>query len=312
MAGKKAQKGVAANDPITSESLGESEADFVEVPSGAEGPDAAVDVEESKVKYGPIITKVFMDNRTAAGATSVDFTNEDIRGAAKSLKMKIPQNPPDVLYNARYRGGMPDDVLKAAPKGFEWVIRGTGRGKYRFGAVPQGRAFFRPNPSLTEIKVPDSTPGVIARYALNDEQALLAVIRYNRLLDIFTGVACYSLQTHWKTSVEGIGQIETDEVYVGVNKHGAHFVLPVEAKSAKDVIGVVQIEQNVANCHSKKKTAALTCRPIAAQFMADEKTIALFEFEAKRDVPGLVEERHYRLVPASEVTEADLAQYKTR
>lgn len=43
---------------------------------------------------------------------------------------------------------------------------------------------------LRTIRLPDSTPGVIAKYAMFDEQALLARLRYNRLLDIFTGLAC--------------------------------------------------------------------------------------------------------------------------
>jgi len=41
-------------------------------------------------------------------------------------------------------------------------------------------------------------------YALGDEQALLAKLRYNRLLDIFTGVVCYSLQNHLRTNVPGM------------------------------------------------------------------------------------------------------------
>jgi hypothetical protein len=45
-------------------------------------------------------------------------------------------------------------------------------------------------------------------------------MRYNRLLDIFTGVACYSLQNHLRTTVPDVGQVETDELYVGVDKNG--------------------------------------------------------------------------------------------
>ena len=69
-------------------------------------------------------------------------------------------------------------------------------------------------------------------YAFNDEQALLARVRYNRLIDVFLGIACYSLQNHFRTTVSGIGQVETDEVYVGVDKSGAHYVVPVQAKGA--------------------------------------------------------------------------------
>ena len=69
-----------------------------------------------------------------------------------------------------------------------------------------------------EIKIPDSTPGVIAKYVLSDEQALLARVRYNRLVDIFTGITCYSLQNHLRTTVRSIGQVEIDEIYVGIDK----------------------------------------------------------------------------------------------
>lgn len=94
---------------------------------------------------------------------------------------------------------------------------------------------------LAETKVPDSTPGVIGMYALSDEQALLAKLRYKRLIDISTGVACYSLQSHLRTNVPGLGQLETDEIYIGVDKRGAHYVFPVHAKAGNDVISVVQI-----------------------------------------------------------------------
>ena len=50
---------------------------------------------------------------------------------------------------------------------------------------------------------PDSTPGVIS-YALSDEQSLLATVRYNRLIDVFTGLTCYSLQNHLRTSQTGL------------------------------------------------------------------------------------------------------------
>ncbi len=146
-------------------------------------------------------------------------------------------------------------------------------------------------------------------YALSDVQALLAKLRYNRLIDIFTGVACYSLQSHLRTAVPKLGQVETDEVYVGVDKRGAHYVFPVQAKGGNDVISVVQIEQDMAVCAAK--FPALICRPIAAQFMADD-LIALFELEEGEQGIVIASERHYRLVPGEEVTTDDLKVYRKR
>lgn len=166
-----------------------------------------------------------------------------------------------------------------------------------------------PNENLSETKIPDATPGVIGKYALSDEQALLAILRYNRLVDIFSGVTCYSLQSHLRTSISGAGQVETDEIYVGIDRKGIHYVFPIQAKGGKDKLSIVQIEQDFGVC--KAKFPNLVHRPIAAQFMKDS-LIALFEFEETTDGVAIVSEKHYRLVPSEELTDDDLNQYKKR
>jgi hypothetical protein len=160
-----------------------------------------------------------------------------------------------------------------------------------------------------ETKVPDATPGIVAKYSFSDEQALLATLRYNRLIDIFTGVTCYSLQNHLRATVPGMGQVETDELYVGVDRRGTHYVFPVQAKGGSDRLGVVQIAQDFALCADKFPN--LVCRPIGAQFMADD-LIALFEFEEGEHGVSLATEKHYRLVQPEDVTEEDLRAYRER
>lgn len=211
------------------------------------------------------------------------------------------------MYNFRYRVLLPRAVRDRAPEGQHWIIRPAGRGKYRF--VSTTVAAITPNAMLAETKVPDSTPGVIAVYALTDEQSLLAKVRYNRLIDIFTGVTCYSLQSHLRTTVPGMGQIETDEVYVGVDRRGAHFVFPVQAKGGSDVLSIVQIEQDVAMCAVKFK--GLICRPVAAQFVEDN-LIALFGFEENDQGVAITSERHYRLAPPEDLTSDILESYRNR
>ena len=146
-------------------------------------------------------------------------------------------------------------------------------------------------------------------YALNDEQALLAKLRYNRLIDIFTGISAFSLQNHLRTSVPDMGQVETDEIYIGIDKRGAHYVFPIQAKGGKDNLSVVQIGQDFALCANK--FPKLICYPIAAQFM-DDNNIALFAFEKSGDEIKVLREKHYRLVPPDQITEADLRQYQER
>jgi hypothetical protein len=162
---------------------------------------------------------------------------------------------------------------------------------------------------MTATKVPDSTPGIVAKYALSDEQSLLARIRYNRLIDIFTGVACFSLQNHLRTTVPNMGQVETDEMYVGVDKAGVHYVIPVQAKGGMDRLSIVQIEQDIGVCADK--FPSLVCRPMASQFMKDN-VIVLFEFAQDDAGVGIACEKHYKLVPPDKVTERDLEQYRAQ
>ena len=219
----------------------------------------------------------------------------------------LPKNLGDLIYSFRYRTVLPASILAEAPRGETWIIRSAGRSKYRFVLV--GDLPLVPNPSLAVTKIPDSTPGMIAKYAFSDEQAVLARVRYNRLIDVFLGIACYSLQNHFRTTVRGMGQIETDEIYVGVDKGGSHYVVPVQAKGGNDNLNRVQIEQDIALCADK--LPSLICRPVGTQFMQDD-LVALFEFEQQGDDLKVVSEKHYQLVPPDAVTHEDLVRYRQR
>lgn len=260
----------------------------------------------AKNRYVAIIEAIFLDKHKK-GTTQVDFERQDIERYAQTLGIRLPSNVGDLVYSFRYRAELPDSVKATAPKGKAWIIRPAGRGRYRFVLVTDRPLV--PNLALATTKVPDATPGVIAKYALSDEQALLAKLRYNRLVDIFTGVTCYSLQNHLRTTVPQLGQVETDELYVGVDKRGAHYVLPIQAKGGRDRLSVVQIEQDIALCLSK--FPALVCRPIGAQFMAGN-VIALFEFVETEDGVQVAVEKHYRLVPPNQVTVKDLELYRVQ
>jgi len=202
---------------------------------------------------------------------------------------------------------LPKSITSKAPKDHEWIIRPAGKGKYRLMIVKQ--SIIVPSSILAETKIPDSTPGVIAKYSMNDEQSLLAKLRYNRLIDIFTGITCYSLQNHLRTTLRDGSQVETDEIYIGLDKRGAHYILPVQAKGGRDRIGIVQIEQDFELC--ALKFPGLICRAIAAQFMEDN-LIALFEFEQTKDEIKVSSEKHYRLVKPDELSPDELKSYSLR
>ena len=212
-----------------------------------------------------------------------------------------------MVYSFRYRTELPSSILDEAPDGETWIIRAAGRGMYRFVLVSDTP--LAPNPNLAVTKVPDATPGIIAKYAFSDEQAVLARVRYNRLVDIFLGITCYSLQNHLRTTAAGIGQVETDEIYVGVDKSGSHYVIPIQAKGGSDKISRVQIEQDIAIC--REKLPSLICRPLGTQLIRDD-LIALFEFEEDGNDIRVASEKHYRLVVPDAVTDEDLSKYRQR
>lgn len=164
-----------------------------------------------------------------------------------------------------------------------------------------------PNPNLAEIKIPDATPEIVLKYAQTDEQALLAKVRYNRLVDLFLGITAHSLQSHLRTTVKDVGQIETDEVYVGVDAGGVHYLAPVQAKGGSDELGSVQAEQDLA--WAREKYPDLVARAVGVQFASDD-VIAMFELAERDDGIRLVNERHYRLVPRDEITPEDLLRYR--
>lgn len=257
-------------------------------------------------RYHKIIEHVFFE-RFKEGDERVPFERTDFAKAAQTLGIKLPKNLGDVIYSYRYRKELPESVDAKAPEGKDWIIRGVGVGQYCFVAVKRTR--IAPNEMMAAIKVPDATPGVIALYALNDEQALLAKLRYNRLIDIFTRVTCYSLQSHLRTMIANIGQVETDEVYVGVDRKGIHYVFPVQAKGGRDRLSIVQVDQDMHLC--LHRFPSLVCRPIGAQFI-DDDTIVLFEFVDSGDRMEVLDEKHYRLVPPEEMKPEDIELYRAR
>jgi hypothetical protein len=261
---------------------------------------------KTKNRYSAIIERIF-NSKYQSGLKSLDFKRDEMVTIAKELRLRLPKNLGDLIYSFRYRSALPESILAKAAPGHTWVIRPTGQAKYRFDLIPD--APLRPNLNMAETKVPDATPGLVTKYAFDDEQGLLARLRYNRLVDIFTGVTCYSLQNHLRTTVPEMGQVETDEIYVGVDKKGAHYVFPVQAKGGADRLNIVQIEQDFAVCQNK--FPSLICRPIGAQF-ASSGVIVLFEFEKSKAGVSINSERHYRLVAPEEVSIEDLKNYRQR
>jgi|GEM_PF-1135207 len=254
------------------------------------------------------------------GTTDFRWHREELTTIAKKLGVKVPKNIGDNIYSLRYgRDEFPDEVKALAPPGKSWLILPDGKSKYR--CVTADYSVIRHDPYLKPVKIPDATPQIVAKHAKGDEQAVLARLNYNRLLDIFLGLVSYPLQSHMRTTVEAFGksQIEIDDVLLGLDRFGAQFVIPVQAKSANDVVGTVQIVQDVYAC--VEKFPGLCCRPVAAKTIATERqpdgyevyTIAMMEFGLTPpwDI-YLKRQSHYRLVRLSDLSASEILAYRER
>ncbi len=209
-------------------------------------------------RYGALLLRIFTAHYRP-GATKFEFARTELETAARELNIALPKNLGDLIYSFRFRTVLPPEIVQTATPGCQWVIELAGQARYRMSLLKENRVV--PSDNKYEIKIPDAVPEIVARYALGDEQALLAKVRYNRLIDIFLRVTAYSLQNHLRTTVPEMGQIETDEIYVAVRNTGQQFVVPVQAKGGTDQIGIVQVRQDLALC--RRKFPDLTPRPVA-------------------------------------------------
>ena len=256
-------------------------------------------------KYDKVIERVFLKNHSD-NAVKVSFDRDELAKACDDLKIARIKNLGDIPYSYRFRKELPSSVKEKYQNNSEWIIIGTGIGSYEFRLASPGK--IEPTTNRQRIKVPDATPEIVKRYAPGtDEQALLTKVRYNRLIDLFTGLTCYSIQNHLRTTIKNIGQIEIDEVYLGINKKGAHFVIPCQAKSPGDRFGIVQVMQDIEFCKARYPNAI--CKPIALQFLS-ENDVAILELavEESNDIFHLsvVDERHYTLVGRDEITDNEI------
>lgn len=263
-------------------------------------------IERAIARYVQIIETVF-HQYWKRGETEFAFERSELERVCNELGIQPPKNLGDVIYTFRYRKTLPKSILQTQPSDKAWIILGDGDARYRFRL--NKLTHIKPTSGLLVRKIPDATPEIISGYALTDEQALLAKVRYNRLIDLFLGVTAYSLQNHLRTKIPNYGQIEIDELYVGLDSRGAQYIIPVQAKGGTDILGVIQTIQDVTFCQTEKRYKDCIPRAVSAQFLTDD-TIALFETSFDGDEVSIVRERHYKLTESGSITASDLKRYK--
>jgi len=246
--------------------------------------------------YDKIIIALFQKKyKSGKGKREIGFTKDELVETAKKLGMEL-RNPPDVVYTFRTRRALPKEIGRTG----NWVLRSRGKGKFSFAKTKRG-AFVEIQEGLAHIEILSALPEIVEKYATNDEQGLLSTIRYNRLIDIFTGITCFHLQSHIRTTIEGEGQVEIDDLYVGIDEDGKEYILPTEAKSPdeRDKLGWFQVANLVK--FAKQYFPGLRCRPIAAKPMG-ENIVCLVEFDDNSDYEkiGITNIKVYRLIREGE------------
>jgi len=241
----------------------------------------------SRNRYSALIETIFQAHYQS-GMQGFYFERDELSTTAAKLGIRLPKNLGDVIYSFRYRVALPDSITQTATPGLAWIIKGAGKSRYLFKQSRLNR--IEPDEAMLPIKVPNATPEILLANACDDEQALLAKVRYNRLVDLFLGITTHSLQNHLRTTVKDVGQIEIDELYVGVNRRGSQFIIPVQAKVGKDQHGVVQTEQDVLFCAGRFPN--LICRPVSVHALGRDR-IALFELALHDGDIHVVDQKHY-------------------
>ena len=252
----------------------------------ATGPSAHRDTD-----YDKLILGAFFRYWTP-GMEQFVFSRKDIDGSALGLS---PANIGDCLYTFRHRRTLPQAILDSAPDDRVWMIEGAGRGRYRFVLVKQ--AFFDPSPAAPLIRLLDhSLPEArVKRKRKFDEQAILTTMRQNRMLDLALHARLTHVQAHARMSVTGIGQIEIDDVFLGVSgKTGKAIVVTVQGKRNGDRINASQILQDIRACQEHED--GLIPVPCAVHYDTASGRFAVMEFTERDGEVVLVNEQHFILV----------------
>ena len=230
-------------------------------------------------KYEPIIKWVFETQAKEYGTEEeIPFSRSHIEDAMEDLDISVG-NVPDIPYAYRSRRPLPDEI---AEYGYTAVIiDDTREGEdptYMFTKMEQ----LIPIPEVVDQTHQTSTsvlPEAVRKYIGKNEQGVLTQVRYAGLLDDFTGLDTYHLQSHLRMRVKG-REAELDDLYVGVDDDGDHHALVVEAKGVGETLNRNQLIRNTRGIKEKSRY------PDSVQTLAvklDDGFFYLFEFEGIED-----------------------------
>ncbi len=184
-------------------------------------------------EYDHVILEVFRTHYKQGGERLV-FRKDELVDACQEHGLTV-RNVPDIVYTYRARRQLPKEISDTG----HWALEPAGRGVYAFRRLKNPAHFKVRFGEYTPVDIYNAIPEVVEGLLRYDEQSLLTRVLYNRLVDIFSGLTCFHIQNHYRSFVTGLGEVELDALYVGVDKNGDLFILPLEAKSRgeREMIG---------------------------------------------------------------------------
>ena len=242
-------------------------------------------------KYQQVIERVF-DEKTNEFGTEDDipFHRDDIETAMDELGISVG-NVPDIPYAYRSRRPLPEAI---AQHGYSAVIIDDTRSGEDPTYLFTKRDQLVPVPEIvdeTRTTSTNSLPKPVRPYIGKDEQGVLTQVRYAGLLDDFTGLDTYHLQSHLRMRVYG-REAELDDLYIGVEEGSedaemVHYALAVEAKGDGETLNRNQLIRNTRGIENKRAYPD-SVRTLAVKL--HEGDIHLFEFDVfERDGEDRVE-----------------------
>jgi hypothetical protein len=200
-------------------------------------------------------------------ADHIDFPRHFLLEQAKKRNIG---NPADIVHRFKGRGALPEELVAMGFAGLEAIDRDTLR-LVRYSpniALPTKLS----KPLLVRNLVPTS---VWEAGFPRDEQALMAITRYSRLVAFLLGLQdCNHVVTHWKTRLVDGTQVEIDDFYLGSEPtRGRQVAVPVEAKLRADQIQAGQIVGGSRLARERYPSAQVV--PVAFAYLDATKTMVL-------------------------------------
>ena len=227
-------------------------------------------------KYEDTIIQVF-NNKLDDGYNTeeeIPFDRTDLQKAMDELDITV-RNVPDIPYAYRSRRQLPDSLKE---HGYNAIIlddQGSADAVYLFTKTEQ--LIEVPDEfDQTYVTTAEDLPEPVQAYIGKDEQGVLTQVRYTGLLDDFTGMDTYHLQSHLRMRVRN-REAELDDFYVGVDEEDEHHALAVEAKGVGETLNKNQLIRNTRGIEQNSKFPN-SVRTIAVK-IDDNDFFYLFEFD---------------------------------